>query len=465
MSAHAAAGARTAVAAPRARWGMLEWYLIAILLGSGLVFLPGSGSIRPLIRGLPFALSAAIFVWHFSSSSRRSVPAIAKVIAPALVLYVVNVFHPLTAPMLGLATVAYHLAIIGPVFWAGDGLRNVAHFQKLLWLILGASMLNVVVGILQAAFPYIFMPPSLNGVVEVIAQQTYLGPFGQVIVRPPGLSDLPGGASSAGAVAAVLGLGYAVRTGASNVHRIVGLGCLMSGMFILYLTQVRAFAIMTIFGLLIFAAVAFVQGRGRHMFIWGVGALVLVALIGLSGPTYDPANPYAPAGRFQQILDQGLFKAFMANRGFFLVQTFNELMFRFPLGAGLGRWGMTREYFGQGSPFSQIWVEIQPTGWLLDGGILMWIFYGGALIASMGYAFRLAMRPGGGELAFVAAMTLGLQVVIVGSGLAGPVFNTVFGSLFWFLTGGLFAVAESVKRAELPGRSRTTWLKPAHSMN
>ena len=42
------------------------------------------------------------------------------------------------------------------------------------------------------------------------------------------------------------------------------------------------------------------------------------------------------------------------------------------IGAGLGRWGMAAGYFGTAS-LPGIWAEIQVTGWVVDGGILMLI--------------------------------------------------------------------------------------------
>lgn len=421
---------------------MAEWYALVLLLGSALVFVPGSTVLRPVIRGLPYAVSLGILVWYLSARSRRYFPPIVKWIVPTVVLYVANMFHPLTDPLLGVGVIAFQLAILGPVFWIGGSIHSADHLERLLLLIWGMSLLNAIVGVLQAAFPLIFMPPDFYGHQAVIAQQTYTGPFGKEIVRPPGLSDLPGAASSSGAVVTILGLALAVRKERSPMLRGIALLSVPLGLFVLYLTQVRVFALLTIFGVIVFGVIAFYQGRGRGLFTITGGVALLVLLAGLNMPTYNPSNPYAPSSRFAQILERGLFESFMENRGIFLVKTFDEYLWKYPVGAGLGRWGIIREYFGKGSPFSQIWVEIQPTGWLLDGGVLMWIVYPGALVAAMLYALSVALRRRDRQLSFLGATVLGLQVVIVGSGLAGPVFNTVFGILFWMLTAGLYAVVE-----------------------
>jgi hypothetical protein len=51
--------------------------------------------------------------------------------------------------------------------------------------------------------------------------------------------------------------------------------------------------------------------------------------------------------------------------------TFRKLLFEYPLGCGVGRWGMMTYYFGRfdANPNPAVFVEIQPTGWLFDGGI------------------------------------------------------------------------------------------------
>ena len=56
--------------------------------------------------------------------------------------------------------------------------------------------------------------------------------------------------------------------------------------------------------------------------------------------------------------------------------TFNELLFEYPLGAGLGRWGMAAGYFGSSRELATpVWAEIQFTGWMIDGGVLMIALY------------------------------------------------------------------------------------------
>lgn len=450
-----------AVSEKREKWGRLEWFMVAVLLSSGLLFLPGSTIIRAPVRGLPYAMSLAFLFWHLSARSRRVVPAAGILVLPALVLYGANLVHPLTEPTVGIATALFHLAVAAPVFWAGALVRDVEHLEKLLLIVFGAAILHVIMGMLQTVNPMLFMPPEIAANPNVLVQQTYYGPFGQLIVRPLGLTDIPGGASMSGALAGVLGIAFLLRPGERGWLRVGGLFFAVAGLFVLYLTQVRAFAVSTVFALIVFVAIAFMHGRGRLILAMMFGLGILAFLAGLEGFGYDPTNPYAPAGRFQELLDEGLVDAYMQNRGIFLEQTFNEYLFKYPLGAGLGRWGMMREYFGSGSPFSAIWVEIQPTGWLLDGGIPMWIFYGGGILAAMFFTARVALKREAGDIAYFAAIVLAIQCVITGSMLAGPVFNTVYGILFWLLTAILYAAYESIESK--PGERSASFVRSGFS--
>ena len=155
------------------------------------------------------------------------------------------------------------------------------------------------------------------------------------------------------------------------------------------------------------------------------------------------------ADRFFSVAESGLINSFQANRGLFIEHTLNELMFQYPLGAGLGRWGMMSVYFADpnfpGAP--PIWAEVQLTGWLLDGGVLMWCFYGGAVLLALRQCYRAAVLSRDPELFQAARLVLCLNVVIAGTSLAGPSFNTQLGIQFWFLAAALHGAGAASRRA------------------
>jgi len=142
--------------------------------------------------------------------------------------------------------------------------------------------------------------------------------------------------------------------------------------------------------------------------------------------------------RFRDLQGRGALQAYQANRGTFLAYTTGDLLNEFPLGAGVGRWGMMNTYFGNPAEFhsAPIHVEIQLTGWLLDGGVPMWLLYGGGVLLSLWAALRLTAAPDP-LLADVALVVFAAQVFILGMAMAGPVFNTQLGILFWSLGSAL----------------------------
>ena len=105
---------------------------------------------------------------------------------------------------------------------------------------------------------------------------------------------------------------------------------------------------------------------------------------------------------------------FREQRGAFLTYTVSELLYEFPFGAGLGRWGMMHVYFGDATLWQAppIHVEIQPTGWLLDGGVLLWVAMGGALVMAIRTTYLVAVHADG-TLQDAATAIVCLQLTVL----------------------------------------------------
>jgi hypothetical protein len=101
---------------------------------------------------------------------------------------------------------------------------------------------------------------------------------------------------------------------------------------------------------------------------------------------------------------------------------------------------MAAGYFA-GSGLPRIWAEIQITGWLIDGGILMVVIYGGALLVNALYELRIARTRGVSRVAACAAVVfaanLGVAIMII----TFTPFVTQIGIQYWFLAGALHGVA------------------------
>jgi hypothetical protein len=129
-------------------------------------------------------------------------------------------------------------------------------------------------------------------------------------------------------------------------------------------------------------------------------------------------------------------------RGAQLTLTFADLIYQYPFGAGLGRWGMAAMYFGSSNPTSgSIWAEIQFTGWVIDGGFLMIALYVGALAVITLMQYRLAITTVHARLAVCAAVilaaNLGPAIMII----SFTPFMSQIGVQYWFLAGALHGVA------------------------
>jgi hypothetical protein len=320
---------------------------------------------------------------------------------------------------------------------------SAARLQRLLVVILLLNAASAGLGLLQVYYPDQFMPPQFStlGLEQnqaYVDSQTYQGRDGRMIVRPPGLTDMPGGAAVAGGLTAVLGLALSFRSRRA-LHVLLMLALAAAGLAVIYLTEVRSVLLNVIGGAVVLAAVAFHQKRfGVAAWITAAGGvLVLAAFFWASS-----IGGEAIEQRFMSIQEQGAFQTYQENRGHFLAYTVGELLDQYPLGAGLGRWGMMNSYFGDPTDLRSppIYVEIQLTGWLLDGGAPMWILYGGAILFAALGVLRLTGSKDP-RVANAAFAVLAVQALVVGMGMAGPVFNTQIGIMFWLCAGALHGAA------------------------
>jgi hypothetical protein len=436
----------------RERWPWVEGFVCVQVLWGALLFIPRAQAYRPIIRALPYAASVGMFLLYFPQRSTMKAPMSASFMVAALVVLVANLLHPTTQFVAGVAQCVFQLMIGAPVFWAWKAVRDEKRLLRIIRLVFLLNVLSASIGALQVYVPEVFLPPQFSALgiqlsASWVDELSYEGAGGRTIVRPPGLTDQPGAASAAGAIAAVLGLGLTLLSrGAGN--RILGLGGAGLGLFVLYLTQVRSLLLMCVAGFVVMAALMFRRGRfaAGTWLLAGGGALVLSAFlwaVSVGGERVER--------RFTDLAQRGAVEAYRENRGHFLSYTVGELLDEYPLGAGVGRWGMMYIYFGDPTNLAAppIYVEIQPTGWLLDGGVPLWVCYGGALFAAFAMAWRLAVQRFSPAVADLASIVLPVLLTMTGMGLAGPIFNTQVGLLFWFLVGALYGAGNDFVRARL----------------
>lgn len=426
--------------------GGTQWltlFLAIQFLWGLILFVPGTQAIRTYVRALPYLSSLVFLGVYFTRRISTRRPAAAAWALGVLVLLAINLLHPTSQLTAGIAQCLFQLSIVAPVFWAYKAIRSPRQLEKLLLILFLMNFASAGLGVLQVYFPDQFMPPEFNSLgIQLneyyVQSLTYVGRDGRMIIRPTGLTDQPGGAALAGALAAVTGLGLLLH-GRLGLRKIaLGMAMVVS-LAAIYLTQVRSVLLLVIGSVVVISTVAFRQGRRTAAIALslGGGTVIVVAFLWASSVGGASVND-----RFLSIQEHGAVRAYQENRGSFLSYTINELLDEYPLGAGVGRWGMMNTYFGDHETFksSPIYVEIQLTGWLLDGGWPMWILYGGGIVVSILSGLRLATGRDRSIHDSALAVTA-LQIFVAGMSMVGPVFNTQLGILFWTLSASLHGAA------------------------
>jgi hypothetical protein len=425
---------------PNITWGWLEFFVLVQVLWGVLLFVPGSQNYRIYIRGFPYVASlVALGACLRSTGADGGAPG-ARWILTSLALMIFSLVHPATWFMSGVAQIVFQLAIAAPVFWTARNWLSAERLERMLLLVFGANFLGAALGLLQVYYPQTFMPPEFSRLAlrmnaDIVGALTYIGADGREIVRPPGLSDMPGGASVSATVTALLGFAFATRSRTTHQLRLLFLGSALIGLTVVYLTQVRSMLVMLCVCMMAAGAVRLRQGRVMHT-AWIAGSAVALVAAGFAWAVAVGGESIVE--RFQSILDVGVVQSYQENRGLFLTYTLQELVYTYPFGAGIGRWGMMAAYFGEPTnwQFPALWAEIQPTGWLYDGGVLLWIAYASAVIAAVYHTYRIASTET--DLSDLATMVLSVQVLVVGLCFTGPVFNTQIGIVFWLLSASVY---------------------------
>ena len=124
----------------------------------------------------------------------------------------------------------------------------------------------------------------------------------------------------------------------------------------------------------------------------------------------------------------------------------NNVLWDYPLGAGLARWGVMSGYLGV-SPSKQISAEVQPHAWILDGGILLLLAYGLALVSTVAWELKLVLRLPDPEDRLWAAAVVAANVGTLALVFTFVPFATQIGIQFWFLE-GLLHGAMTMKLAQ-----------------
>lgn len=409
----------------------------------------GIGPLRVAVRIA--AYGASLLLWFFLSGCGQTHPS-ARAAWWVLVIVGLSFFHPTTNGLLsGLAQVGMYLSILGPLFWVPRLSVDRVVLSRVLLLVWIFHTLSASFGVLQTYFPGRFQP-NLSSVIAAQGEG-YLESLritlatGERVFRPMGLTDVPGGSAVAGFYATLFGIGFFL-VHRRPLWRAASLGSMAVGLFCLYLSQVRSVLVMAAISMAAFAGVLIWRGRLSSLIKL---AVVLTGVVLASFAWAVSLGGEIVTERLTTLIDDDPRMVYYRNRGRFLEHTLTELLPRYPLGAGLGRWGMTNAYFGDNSDpdTGAIWAEIQWTGWLLDGGVPLVLAYLAALALALRMAAEVASRRVADELWVWGTVLFAYNVGALAITFTYPFFAGQRGMEFWLLNAVLFAAHRTAQQVSL----------------
>lgn len=420
--------------------------LALVFLDQLALFIGETGPLRMIIRVATYGASLAL-LFVIPRGGRRHPAALPAVWV--LVITAVSILHPTTNTWLsGTAQAVLYLAILAPLFWVPRLAVGLETFKKVVIIFWGFHALSAALGVLQVYFPGVFQP-SLSSVIQSYGEDYVESLYivtaaGHRVFRPMGLTDTPGGAAMSGFFAILFGSGLLL---AERRHWVKAL-CLISmtlGLTSIYLSQIRSVLVLAILSIIVFAAVLGLRGQLARVSLFSTMiAAVLVGSFGLA----VAIGGESVTSRLSTLTEDRASSVYYSNRGRFLEETVEELLPRYPFGAGLGRWGMMNSYFGSNADPERaaIWVEIQWTGWLLDGGVPLILAYSTALLMALVGAWNIARYRASGRsdnFPVWGALLFGYNVGVIAVTFNYPYFIGESGMQFWLLNAALFAAAQT----------------------
>jgi hypothetical protein len=435
-----APAARTAKAAgPGPAW--IYGYLVVQFLCQLALLFPAFVTTRIVFRAAAFGTSLLFLVFIPGSPLYKNPTR--SVLLCVLGVLTVSWLNPMGGGvMASSAHWLFQLAIMAPVFWVARLYVNPRGLERMLLLIWSFSAASALVGVLQASFPGRFEPAlsmvyAERGKARVQALTIELS-SGDWIFRPMGLTDVPGGAGYGGFYAVLLGVGVFLARPFPGARPIAAI-TILAGAVSVYLCQIRALLVMLGICLIAMIAISALAGRVSRMFAVGgvvgiVGVVAFLRAVALGGRSVT--------GRLSTLISDDASSVYFENRGLFLENTFLELLPDYPLGTGLGRWGMMTYYFGDGSKV--LWAEIQWTGWLYDGGIMLMLLYPAALGLASFLAARIALRAVDPVVRTWATIIFAYDVGAFALTFSYPNFQATAGIEYWLINAALLQAAGSV---------------------
>ena len=423
-------------------WTWVHTFILLQFILQILLLFPQFAVLRIPMRTASFGLSLFLLVRLWGREAPKH-PATSAVLWVLVILGLQFCLHPTHSNLkAALAQCMMYVAIVAPLFWVTRLKITAKGFEKLIFLLWGFHTLSAGVGLLQVYFPGQFQP-ALSTTIE---NGQWGGEHllitlanGQTIYRPMGLTDIPGGAAGAGFYAFLFSAGIALKT-RNPLLRLVCLGSGAVGLFCIYLSQIRSILVFAAISIVCFAVILARTGQFFRSFALSTGVTTLF----LGTFTWAVAiGGKSTLERIHSLFAHGPSQVYYENHGHFLEHTFQNLLPQYPLGAGLGRWGQIGAYFGDGhnSFIRPLWVEIQWTGWLYDGGVPLIIAYVAALYFACYTVWKIAMSRQLDDFRLWGGLIFAYDIGSLAITFNYPLFISQTGMEFWLLNTVLFVAA------------------------
>jgi hypothetical protein len=152
--------------------------------------------------------------------------------------------------------------------------------------------------------------------------------------------------------------------------------------------------------------------------------------------------------RFTNLVEDDPTKVYYSSRGMFVEAVFTDLIWRMPLGNGLGNWGQINDYFGVQKP-DAYWVEVMIPAWIVDGGLPLILLYGAALAVAMFDSMRIALAGRDPDLRYWAAVIVAMNTGVIATCFSFVAFLAPMGLPFWLFSAALHD-ADRISRGNSP---------------
>jgi hypothetical protein len=210
-----------------------------------------------------------------------------------------------------------------------------------------------------------------------------------------------------------------------------------AGMSAIYLSHVRAAFMVTVGTLIVYLGLLGLQGEKKRVTgLLGAAVGLIAGALAIS----TVLGGQSVEDRFLTLLGSDPGQIYYESRGVQLESAFSSLAVTYPFGAGLARWGMMRNYFGEPETLdsTEVFAEVQPNAWILDGGIPLLLLYSLAIGLTGAYELKLLRDLTDRNDRLLAAVVIAANFGTLALVFSFIPFGTAVGIQFWFFEGALY---------------------------